>query len=62
VLAVAASVTLRNGKYAKYVGPLFGLSRLLPEPMVFLSLDGDHANMREKISRIDGAPIYREQN
>ena len=64
VLAVAASVTLRNGKYAKYVRPLFeDLSKLtvLPDPMVFLSLDGEHANMREKISRIEGAPIFHEQ-
>ena len=65
VLAVTASVTLRNERYAKHVGPLFEeLSKLttLPEPMVFLSLDGKHANMRERISRIQGAPIYRQQS
>ena len=64
VLAVAASITLQNGKYAKHVTPLFQeLSNLtvLPDPMVFLSLDGDHAHMREKIGRIQGAPIYREK-
>jgi hypothetical protein len=64
VLAVAASITLQNGEYAEHLGPLFHeLSNLtvLPNPMVFLSLDGDHANMREKISRIQGAPIYREK-
>lgn len=64
VLAVAASITLRNGNYAKHVGPLFEeLSKLtvLPDPMVFLSLDGTHANMRERISRIQGALIFREQ-
>jgi Zn-dependent protease with chaperone function len=63
VLAVAASITLRNGKYAKHVGPLFeDLSNLavLPDPMIFLSLDGQHAHMREKIDRIEGARIYRE--
>jgi len=63
VLAVAAGITLRNGKYANYFGPLFEeLSNLtvLPDPMVFLSLDGTHAHMRDKISRIEGAPIYRE--
>src|ERR1051325_2693547 len=63
VLAVAASITLQNGKYAKHVGPLFKeLSNLsvLPDPMVFLSLDGDHAYLREKISRIEAAPIHRE--
>jgi Zn-dependent protease with chaperone function len=63
VLAVASSITLRNGKYAKHVGPLFEeLSNLavLPDPMVFLSLDGKHAHMREKITRIDSAQIYRE--
>ena len=63
VLAVAASITLQNGKYAKHIGPLFQkLSELtvLPDPMVFLSLDGEHANMREKINRIEGAPIYKE--
>jgi Zn-dependent protease with chaperone function len=64
VLAVAASITLRNGKYAKHVGPLLQeLSNLavFPDPIVFVSLDGQHANMREKISRIEGAPIYREK-
>jgi len=63
VLAVAAGITLRNGKYAKHVGPLFEeLSKLtvLPDPMIFLSLDGEQAHMREKINRIEGAPIYRE--
>jgi tetratricopeptide (TPR) repeat protein len=63
VLAVAASITLRNGKYAKHVGPLLNeLSNLaaLPDRMVLLSLDSNHAPLREKISRIEGAPIYRE--
>src|SRR6185369_1414893 len=65
VLAVTAGITLRNGKYAKHIRPLFEeLSKLtvLPDPMVFLSLDGQHANLRDKISRIQGAPIYREQS
>jgi hypothetical protein len=64
VLAVAASITLRNGEYAKHIGPLFTeLAKLtvLPDRLIFLSLDGDHANLRQKISRIDGALVYREQ-
>lgn len=64
VLAVAASITLQNGQYAKHVGPLFeALSKLtvLPDPMIFLSLDGTHAHMRDKVTRIQGAPIYREK-
>jgi hypothetical protein len=65
VLAVAASITLQNNQYAKHIGPLFeALSQLtaLPDPMIFLSLDGEHANMREKFGRIEGAPIYREKS
>jgi len=64
VLAVAASITLQNGKYAKHVGPLFQeLAKLavLPDNLVFLSVDGTHAHLRKKISRIEGAPIYKEQ-
>ena len=64
VLAVSASITLQNGEYAKHVGPLFNeLSTVtvLPDPMIFLSLDGNHANLRETISRVAGGPIYREK-
>jgi tetratricopeptide (TPR) repeat protein len=63
VLAVAASITLRNGKYAKHIEPLFEeLPNLtiLPVPMLFISLDRDHPHMRIPISRVEGALIYRE--
>lgn len=62
VLAVHVGLTWRNGVHGQHTQAVFAeLSQLaaLPEPMIFLSLDGDHSYLRPKLERISGAVIYK---
>ena len=61
VLGVLASFTWRNGRSDKHIQPLFEeLMNVpgLPSPIVFLSLDGEHKYLLQKLSRVEGAQLY----
>ncbi len=61
VLAVVASYTWKDGVTSKHIESLFDdLSAKveLPSPVAVLSLDGPHAYLLDRISRISGAQLY----
>lgn len=61
VLAVTAGFTWHEGRNDKHLGPLFeDLSEKvsLPSPIVFLPLEGEHAYLLDRISRVAGAQVF----
>ena len=56
-----AEFTWRNGVSAKHIDPLFdelSTKVQLPSPLVMLSLDGSHAYLHDRISRIPGSQLF----
>ena len=61
VLGVLASFTWKDGRSDKHIQPLFEeLMNVpgLPSPIVFLSLDGEHSYLLQKLSRVEGAQLF----
>ena len=61
VLAATAGYTWRNGESAKHVNALFQeLMEIkdLPEPLIFLSLDGQHGYLTPVMKAIPGARLF----
>lgn len=61
VFAVVASYTWKDGVSAKHLEPLFddlSANVELPSPVSMLSLDGPHAYLLDRLSRIPGAKLY----
>lgn len=65
VLAATAGFTWRNGENAKHIDALFGelmKVRDLPGPIVFLSLDGLHGYLINKLRAVPGAQLFTAAN
>jgi lipopolysaccharide biosynthesis regulator YciM len=61
VLGATAGLTWRNGQHAQHINALFEelfQMKDLPEPLVFLSLDGKHFNLIPKLKAIPGAQLF----
>jgi Zn-dependent protease with chaperone function/predicted DNA-binding protein len=61
VLAASAGFTWKNGESGKHVDALFRQLleiRDLPAPLVFLSLDGEHGYLIDKLKGIPGAQLF----
>lgn len=65
VLGVLAGFTWRDGRNDKHVDALFeelvNISDL-PSPMVFLSLDGQHGYLLQKLALIEGAQLFATED
>jgi Zn-dependent protease with chaperone function len=65
VLGVHASHTWREGRNDLHIEALFeelSAIAVLPQPMIFLSLDGEHHFLSGKISRVAGSAIHVRSN
>jgi Zn-dependent protease with chaperone function len=61
VLGATAGFTWRNGQHAQHVDALFDelfQMKDLPEPLVFLSLDGKHFKLIPTLKKIPGAQLF----
>jgi hypothetical protein len=65
VLGVLAGFTWRDGRNDKHIDALFeelvNISGL-PSPMVFLSLDGQHGYLLQKLAMIEGAQLFATED